>query len=254
MRERLGSFLREERLRPVSSATSADDRLYQYRLQAFLAVELEDPTLQAELAASAARFMDGDATALSSDQYFAAVYSFLGSSPDAFERVVAARATIDDPRFDDASARALGRAAAGRVDDTMEYLFSDAVGPREAWSGLLAAAREDALQAETWGWFTANAARVEAKIPAQWIGRVPSVGRRFCDASRQSRWEAWMRGWVATRPAAQPAFEETAERIEICIARKRLSSSSAGTASMVGVSVSRRPTGGDRLEKAHDRS
>jgi hypothetical protein len=31
-----------------------------------------------------------------------------------------------------------------------------------------------------------------------------------------------MGDWVATRPAAHPALEETAERIEICIARKRL--------------------------------
>jgi alanyl aminopeptidase len=222
LRERLVAFLREERLRPVSAAMGADERLYQYRLQSFLAVDLDDRRLGAELADDAARFIDGDASALSSDQYFAALYSFLRVSPDAFDRVVAARGRIDDPRFDDASARALGRTADGRIDETMDYLYSDAVGPREAWSGLLSAAQEDALQAGTWRWLTDNAARIEAKIPAQWIRRFPTAGRRFCDAALEADWERWMREWVADEPSAQRAFDETAERIELCLARKRL--------------------------------
>jgi alanyl aminopeptidase len=222
LRERLIEFLREERLRPVAADTADDERLYQYRLQAFLAVELEDPLLQRELAEAAARFIGGDAGALASDQYYAALYAFLETAPDAFDLVVAARRTIDDPRFDDASARALGSAAEGRVDPTIAYLFSDAVGPREAYVGLLMAARKDALQTETWRWLTGNAARVEAKIPAQWIGRVPAIGQRFCDASLQARWQEWMAAWVAEQPSAQRAFEETAERIRICIARRSL--------------------------------
>jgi aminopeptidase N len=223
LRGELLTLLRTERLRPVSSETAADDLLYQYRLQAFLAVELDDAVLEAALARSAARFMDGDASALASDQYFTALVSFLRTSPDAYDRVIAARRRLDDPRFDDASARALGRAAGGRVEATLEYLFSDAVGPREAYVGLLTAAQEDALQPETWRWLTTHSERIEDKIPAQWVGRLPSVGRRFCDAALGAEWDRWMRDWVAEQPSARRAYEETAERIEICLARKQLS-------------------------------
>jgi alanyl aminopeptidase len=222
-RERLAGFLRSERQRPVSTATSADQRLYQYRLQTFLASKLDDPDVQLELAQSARRFIGGEATALTSDQYFAGVYSLLKSSPAGFDAIVEARRNIDDPRFDEASARALGAAAEGQLDKTMEYLFSDAVGPREAYGGLIAAAQKEELQTATWDWFATNHARVESKIPAQWIGRIPSVGDEFCDAPLQAQWEAWMSAWVTRNPSAQRAFDETSERIELCIARKNLS-------------------------------
>ena len=220
LRRSLTVFLREQRLQPVTAATNSEQRLYQYRLQNFLATTLEDPAMQRELSDALRTFLAGDAGAISSDQYFAAVYSLLQTDPDGFAKIVAARRSLDDPRFEAASARALGSAAGGRVEQTLEYLFSDEVGGREAYGGLMAAAGEDPLQADVWNWFVANHDRVVAKIPAQWVGRLPAIGSGICDETLGAEWQAWMSRWVEETPSATRSISETGERIRLCVARK----------------------------------
>ena len=219
-RRSLTVFLREQRLQPVTAATNSEQRLFQYRLQNFLATTLEDPAMQRELADALRTFLAGDAGAISSDQYFAAVYSLLQTDSDGFATIVAARRSLDDPRFEDASARALGSAAGGRVGETLEYLFSDEVGGREAYGGLMAAAGEDPLQTDVWNWFVANHDRVAAKIPAQWVGRLPAIGSGICEEELGAEWQAWMSRWVEETPSAKRSIAETGERIRLCVARK----------------------------------
>ncbi len=220
LRRSLTGFLREQRLQPVTAATNSEIRLYQYRLQDFLATRLDDPAMQRELSDALRAFVAGDSGAISSDQYFAAVYSLLQTDSDGFATIVAARRSLDDPRFEDASARALGSAAEGRVEETLEYLFSAEVGGREAYGGLMAAAGEDPLQTLVWRWFTENHDRVVAKIPAQWVGRLPAIGSSICEEKLGAEWQAWMSRWVEETPSARRSISETGERIRLCVARK----------------------------------
>ncbi|MDH3893698.1 MAG: hypothetical protein OES78_03970, partial [Chromatiales bacterium] len=62
--------------------------------------------------------------------------------------------------------------------------------------------------------------RMVAKIPAQWVGRLPAIGSAICEEKLRSEWQAWMSRWVEETPSAKRSISETGERIRLCVARK----------------------------------
>ncbi|MGF1454408.1 MAG: M1 family metallopeptidase [Alphaproteobacteria bacterium] len=227
--DRIRTFARDlygARLMAARESGDPDSRLLASTLETFLALTARDQALRAELAEAAGRFIglggEPDTSALTADQYAAALTVGLqeGGS-DFLEALIGARVWNDDPRFDGASATALGR-----VNDPIlavqirDYALSGTPGPREAYAMFAGLMDGTETREETWAWLKINIDAVTAAIPAQWRRRLPTLTDGFCDPARSDEIEAFFDAHAQAVPGYKRQLSQTLERLALCAARR----------------------------------
>ncbi len=212
------------RLSALETPQSEDERLLKTDLEGFLALTAESPAIRKQLSERAARFIgfesEADSSALNSDQYgpaFTVAVQDLGA-PFA-DKLMEARATLDDPLFDRSSAEALGHARdpelAARV---RKYALSGTPGPREAYSIISAQMHQPETREAAWVWLRENFETVTRAIPAQWRRRLPTLAGAFCDTGRIEDIRTFFERNAGLIPGFERQLAQTVERIELCVA------------------------------------
>ena len=217
-------------LKRVEEPDGWEETLLHNRLLDFLARTLEHPATRGELVIQARRFIgDGelaDPLALTSDLYRAALTAAVQDMGDAFiERLIQARSHIDDPRFELASAQALG---AARDADGMErvrgYVFDSSLGSREAFN-LVATMLFDPLSRQAhWDWFRSELDTIVHKVPDQWRLRLPQLADGFCRTEKIDELNALFDVHGQSAPGHELALRQTNERIRLCAALRTVQS------------------------------
>ncbi|MFP3943674.1 MAG: M1 family metallopeptidase [Alphaproteobacteria bacterium] len=215
------------RLGALDTPQTEDDRLLKTELQRFLALTADDPGLRTELAARAARFIglegERDASALNSDEYEMALTAGVQDRGAPFlDRLIEARTTIDDPRFDAASAKAIGRAREPALAARARaYALSGEPGAREAYA-ILEAQMEDAKTRDAaWAWLQQNIEAVTRTIPSQWRRRLPTLADGFCETERIGELRTFFGENAALMPGHGRQLSRAIEEIELCAAFRR---------------------------------
>ncbi|SDK65255.1 M1 family metallopeptidase [Microbulbifer yueqingensis] len=222
-------FLREL-YQPVLDRTAgssdAEEKLLHSELLAFMALVAEDRQARGKLAEKATAFTGfkgkRDPAALDSDLYEPALVVAVQDAGDEFlPHLVRVRGELDDPRFDNASANAIGAAnKPEQAGDVQKLALSNEVGPREAFGLIASAMAEPAVQEEHWQWLQENFPAVIEKIPGQWRRRTPAFARTFCNRDRLHQLRDLFDKHGDLAPGHQRSLAQTAEAIDLCIAQR----------------------------------
>jgi len=211
-------------LAALENAPTADEQLLRSELQGFLATVGRTPQVRAQLAQRAAAFVGFEQSrvhnALSSDLYADALtVAVQDLSPKFTTHLLKIRKEVDDPKFDSASALALGRLQdESSIADVQAILLSDAFGSREAY-GLLASATASRVSREPyWRWIVAHFEAVTQKIPAQWRRNLPRLAQNFCSEKGVKAVQTLFAERGALTPGYPRALDQTVEHIRLCIA------------------------------------
>ncbi|TXS95972.1 M1 family peptidase [Parahaliea maris] len=160
--------------------------------------------------------------ALDSDLYDAALAVAIQDTGTAFlPHLVKLRGELDDPRFDSASANAIGAAIhSEQAAEVQRLALSESVGPRESFGLIATAMAVPQLQDQHWEWLQSHFAEVLEKIPGQWRRRTPALARAFCSSERLEELRALYRQHGALAPGHERSLAQTEETIELCIAQR----------------------------------
>ncbi|MEO0981477.1 MAG: M1 family aminopeptidase [Pseudomonadota bacterium] len=214
------------RYNAFADAPSVEEIELRSVIAGFLAMTAKDETVRADLANRAAAFIgyerERDAFALSSDEYgeaFTVAVEDLG--PDFFEALLAARRTIDDPRFSAATAPALASAAdpalAARVRD---LAVDGGLDPREAYRLIETQMFNRATQTDAWAWLGDNFPAFIDAIPRQWPRRTPGLASQTCDLAYVEKLDALFAEHGGLAQGHQRALAQAKETITLCGALK----------------------------------
>jgi alanyl aminopeptidase len=226
-REILGQRLRQwyapALLRSEDSA-DPEQQLLHAELLGFMALVARDPAARATLRQQALAFTgferEADREALSSDLYEAALTVALQDGDERFLRhLIALRAELDDPQFEGASARALGRVQDPALLPRVQALvLSPDMGSREAFDLLQEATATGGVQESNWRWLVQNFPAVTAKIPGQWRRRTPALAGAFCSREGLAELQLLFKRHAELVPGYHRSYDQTTERLRLCIA------------------------------------
>lgn len=214
---------------PVLSAAEAsggaESDLLASELKGFLATVAMQPQIRQILAGQAVAFtgfrQPRDKSALSSDLYQAALTVALQDLPAEFmEHALAVRTEIDDPKFGNALATALGyleRDAAIREVQSL-VLAGNAFGSREVFDLVSAATNNAQSRAVYWPWIVDNFPALVGKIPSQWRRSTPRFARHFCSQAGIDEVSGLFANSGDLTPGYQRALDQTIEEMQLCIA------------------------------------
>ncbi|WP_305080530.1 M1 family metallopeptidase [Microbulbifer guangxiensis] len=209
----------------TAGSSDNDDKLLHSELQGFMALVAGDPAIRQTLADKAIAFTgfkgEPDAAALDSDLYEAALtVAVQDAGPDFLPHLVKFRREVDDPRFENASANALGGSNdPGQLDAIHQLALGDNIGPREAFGLLQNALAQPAVRDRHWQWLQANFSAVVKKIPAQWRRRTPSLASSFCEPEKLTQLQKLFEQHGKLTPGYQRRLDQTGEQIQLCIAQ-----------------------------------
>jgi len=220
--------LAERLYRPVLERTAgsanSEDRLLNYQLSRFMAEAAADPAARAALRDRAHAFtgfgVGRDPDVLPSDLYKSAlVVAIQDSGPEFLPHLVAFREEFDDPRFEAASASAIGAVTnPDLIDEVHDLALGEALGPRETFDLIEEAMAEETIRAEHWGWLRDNFAAVVDRIPAQWRRRTPKFAENFCSNEKLAELEALFARHGDLVAGHQRNLAQTKEQIGLCAA------------------------------------
>ncbi|MBT8092477.1 MAG: M1 family metallopeptidase [Gammaproteobacteria bacterium] len=208
----------------TSNSRDSDQRLLHGELLRFMAVTVKDPAARQQLLEQAAAFTgfnrERDHAALDSDLYAAALTVAVQDGGDAFPaHLLKVRGELDDPRFESASANALGRITDPELLDMIHDLaLSDRLGSREVFGLVNSALSEPTLREQHWQWLMKNFAAVVDKIPDQWRRRTPGFGSTFCGANKRNELRQLFGQHAALAPGFERSLAQTDEQIQLCMA------------------------------------
>lgn len=207
----------------TEGSSDADDRLLRSDILGFLARWVDDPAARRELMERAHAFtgfgQDRDPKALDSDLYGDALTVAVHDTDGFLEHLLEFRQTLDDPRFGNASAQALGRTTnPNHVATIHELALAESTDPRETVQMLGTAMAEPALRETHWAWVRENFESVVAKVPAQRRHMTPALGERFCDPGRLDELRALFAEHGDLTPGYETKLAQTEETIGLCIA------------------------------------
>ena len=211
-------------LSTLDDATNADDQLLRSDLEGFLAIVAHAPDLREQLAAQAAAFTGYEQpradNVLSSDLYADALtVAVQDLGPEFTAHLLQVRTELDDPKFDSASAVALGRLQdESAIADVQSILLGDAFGSREAYSLLMSATAGRVSRELYWNWIVNNFEAITQKIPAQWRRNTPRFAEHFCSAKGIEAVQTLYAERGDLTPGYQRALDQTVERIQLCVA------------------------------------
>ncbi|MEZ5954427.1 MAG: M1 family aminopeptidase [Hyphomonas sp.] len=159
---------------------------------------------------------------LSGDLYAAALSVVLEEGGmSAYDRVLAAYTSIDDPAFGQAVAAALGSVKdPDQAARTRALIASAELGPRETFTlagGQMANAEtRDAM----WAALSENFPAFLKAIPTQWQRTTPRLAARFCDEDGLDRLNALFAEYGSLAEGHERALAETREAITLCMAQR----------------------------------
>ena len=211
-------------LNALENAATADDQLLRSELQGFLATVARVPALREQLAEQAAAFTGFEQSrtddALSSDLYADALtVAVQDLGPEFAAHLLQVRTELDDPKFEGASAVALGRLQdESTIAGMQSILLGDAFGSREAYSLLMSATAGRASRELYWNWIVSNFEAITQKIPAQWRRNTPRLAQHFCSEEGISAVQALYAQRGELTPGYQRALDQTVERVQLCVA------------------------------------
>jgi len=211
-------------LERTAGSSDSEDQLLHSQLLGFMALVAGDPDTRKQLADKAVAFtgFNGkrDESALDSDLYGAALTVAVQDIGDDFlQHLIKVRGEIDDPRFDSASADAIGaNRSAAQLDKVHQLALSDDVGSREAFGLIRQSIDEPALRAQNWQWLQQNFPAVLAKIPDQWRRATPSFASSFCSKDKLAEVQQLFQKYGDQAPGYQRSLSQTEEQIQLCMA------------------------------------
>ncbi|MFN3912351.1 M1 family metallopeptidase [Hyphomonas sp.] len=187
------------------------------RVLSFRALTLEDPAARAELRARLGPVLDG-AGGLSSDLYVPALrVAFAEGGAAAFDRILEARARLDDAVFTQAVADAIGSVRdpelAARAGQLM---FEGAFGPAASQSIASSLMGNAAHREATWTRLKADFPAFLSVIASQSRRATPRLARAFCDAGRIAELDALFKAQGPDAAGHEQALAETTEYLTLC--------------------------------------
>jgi len=198
-----------------------DTRLQRNELVGFVALEADEPGLQAEARRLALRWLD-DRTAVSADMVGDVLEVAARHGDRAlFDRFRAA-AKVAPQRRDRGR---LYFAFGGFVDPALlKEAFALTLDPsldfRETVYTFYAALGTDAGRAALWNFVKANFDAIIARMPRETTGGITYMASGFCDAAQEKDAKAFLGGRVEKLPGGTRNLAQTLETIQLCIASR----------------------------------
>ncbi len=212
------------RLAALAWARSEEEQLLRTALASFLALEARDPALRRQLASDAAAFIglgrERDPGALDADRYDMALTVAVQDLGAPFvDGMLALRETLDDPRFEAAAVKVLGRSESAALRaQAQEMVLGGRFGTRENWSLVNTLFEDPARRSQAWDWYRANFTQLMALIPAQWRRRSPQPAAVFCSTDRADEVAVMFDEQGGEVPGHQRPLRQTLEQIALCSA------------------------------------
>ncbi|MFC6633373.1 M1 family metallopeptidase [Microbulbifer taiwanensis] len=213
-------------LENTADSPDSEEQLLYSELLSFMALVAADPDARKTLMDRAEAFTGyqrkRDEEALDSDLYEAALtVAVQDAGEDFLDHLIEVRAELDDPRFDSASANAIGSSNNPKQLDRIHKLaLAEQMGAREAFGLIQHGLAEPALQEQNWQWLQQNFAQVVKKIPEQWRRQTPAFARAFCDEEKLGQVQQLFRKYGDQAPGYQRSLAQTEEQIQLCMALK----------------------------------
>lgn len=209
-----------------SSANSSDpdQQMLHNDLLGFMALVAKDPDARKQLMDKAIAFTgfnsERDPQALDSDLYGPALtVAVQDAGEDFLAHLVKVRGELDDPRFENASANAIGSSNSPEQITTIQKLaLSEEMGPREAFGLIQYSLAQPMVQERNWKWLQQNFDKVVEKIPSQIRRRTPAFASIFCDAKHLEELQQLFVQHGDLTPGYQRSLAQTEERIQLCMA------------------------------------
>jgi alanyl aminopeptidase len=245
-RERAEAALRavyRPRYDGLGSATDESSVLLRVALTQFLALDVDDPDVRAELGALADRAVDAsgrfDSSAVPPDLLEAVLtVGVQDRGAPFFDRLEAASIASEDPYFKSAAFEALGQVEDAELSARLRAAILARRFPLTDSTGMLIGQLgADATRDATWDWINANSEPVILLVPEFFRSQVvPRFGLGFCSAERIPEVEEFVVSHAALVPGYERSLSQTLEVISLCAAIKsekgaELAAAFAGTAS-----------------------
>ncbi|MCO1336022.1 ERAP1-like C-terminal domain-containing protein [Microbulbifer sp. OS29] len=217
-----------------ANSSDSDQQILHSDLLSFMGLVAEDPDAREQLREMAVAFTGYNRTrdkkALSSDLYSAALSVAVQDAGEEFlTHLIKVRTELDDPRFENASASAIGASNNPKQMETIQALvLSDDMGPRESFGLIQYALTQPRVQEQHWQWLQHNFSKVVNKIPAQIRRHTPALASAFCDKQHLQELQQLfiLRGELT--PGYQRSLAQTEERIQLCMALEKKGKSLLG--------------------------
>jgi alanyl aminopeptidase len=214
-----------ERARALGFAPKAgeddDTKILRNDLVPFVALEGQEPELQAEAKRLALRWLDdrsavraemaGNVLEIAARRGDRALFDSFRDAAKAAKtrrdrtRLYAALGSFEDPAF-------LKEAFALTLDPSLDF--------RETDSTFYAALGTDAGRAALWDFVKANFDAILARMPRETTGGISFVASGFCDAAQEKDAKAFLSGRVEKLPGGPRNLAQTLEGIQLCIASR----------------------------------
>ncbi|WP_226649154.1 M1 family metallopeptidase [Microbulbifer variabilis] len=207
-----------------AGSDDADQQMLHSALLGFMALVAEDPDTRKQLMEKAIAFTGyktgRDPQALNSDLYEAALTVAIQDAGQGFlTHLIKVRTELDDPRFENASANAIGNSNNPMQLETIQQLaLSEEMGPREAFALIRYALTQPLVQEQNWTWLRDNFVPVVDKIPAQMRRHTPTFASAFCDKKHLDELQQLFAQHGKLTPGYQRSLAQTEERIHLCMA------------------------------------
>lgn len=214
------------RLAGLSNPQAEDARLLQDSLRRFLALTVEAPAVREDLAKAAAAFVglegERDPDALDSDEYgMALTVGVQDLGKPFFDKLVSLQKELDDPRFEAASASAIGAVRDPElIAAAQDLVLSGALGTREAWSVVTGLFGHADHREQVWAWYKDNFDAILERIPGQTRRQTPRVGSAFCSPEKAGEVIGFFQKAGDKVPGHERQLTQTVERIALCNALK----------------------------------
>jgi alanyl aminopeptidase len=200
-----------------------DDQLLHGRILSFMALTAKDPDARDQLREMAFAFTgfgrDRDDDAMPSDLYYPALAVAVEDAGDEFlPHLVGFRGQLDDPKFENASANAMGHVRDPELLNVVhELALGEQLGPRETFGMLRVALSESSLRDQHWNWLKVNFPAFVERIPSQWRRSVPQLAAAFCDEVKRDELDVLLKQHAESLPGYGRSLSQTRESIGLCI-------------------------------------
>ncbi|MCW8127371.1 M1 family metallopeptidase [Microbulbifer halophilus] len=212
-------------LEKTANSDDSEQQLLHTKLLSFMALTAGDPDARKQLADKAAAFTgfqrERDNTALDSDLYEAALTVAVQDREGFLPHLIQVRGELDDPRFDNASANAIGSSDDPEQLDTIrELALSEDMGSREAFGLIGRALAQPTTRDDNWQWLQRNFPAILEKIPGQWRRDTPTFANTFCDGDHLQAVRDLFQQNGKLAPGYRRSLAQTEEQIQLCMALK----------------------------------
>jgi alanyl aminopeptidase len=227
-RERAEAALRaiyRPRYDALGGATDESSVLLRVAFTEFLALDVDDPDLRAELGTLADRTLgaDGRPNSSAAPADLLEVVLAVGVQDRGapfFDRLLEASIASEDPYFKNAAFAALGQVEDLELAMRLRTAILERRFPLTDATGMIVSQLVgDATREATWDWINANAEPVIMLVPEFFRSQVvPRFGLGFCSPERVPEVEAFVVRHAALLPGYERSLSQTLEAISLCAA------------------------------------